>query len=198
MCSPSFFYINQNEALSRGLSNILLSGRALSSPFPSVPSSFIVELLVQGVQRDNLHAGEISETNRLQHLLGIRINLKSVHFNGRNIGDVVVLPLTLFLLELEGDTADGTLLNSLHQMGGEPSNLVPEALGGDDSNLIANLLVGLEIQSQTGVVLFNNEPGGLFDCLGSDATLKEKKALGTRRQKKNSIEHTWIFQSELW
>jgi hypothetical protein len=55
----------------------------------------------------------------------------------------VVLPLPLLLLELEGDTTDGSALNPLHQVGGEPSDLVAETLGRDDGDLIADLLVGV-------------------------------------------------------
>ena len=40
-----------------------------------------------------------------------------------DLGDVLVLALTLLLLELEGDTADGTTLNALHQVSGVAGNL---------------------------------------------------------------------------
>lgn len=36
-------------------------------------------------------------------------------------------------------------------------NLVSEALGGDDGNLVANPLVGLEVQGQFGVVPLNDD-----------------------------------------
>ena len=58
---------------------------------------------------------------------------------------VVVLALALLLLKLEGDTADGSLLDALHEVGGETSDLVAEALRGDDGNLIADLLVGVAV-----------------------------------------------------
>lgn len=56
------------------------------------------------------------------------------------------------------------------QVSGVSGNLVPEPLGGDDGNLIANPLVGLEVQRQLGVVTLNDDLGGLLDGLGSDAT----------------------------
>jgi hypothetical protein len=59
---------------------------------------------------------------------------------------VVVLALTLLLLKLEGDTANGSLLDTLHQVGGETGNLVAETLRGDDGNLIADLLVGVAVE----------------------------------------------------
>jgi hypothetical protein len=47
----------------------------------------------------------------------------------------LILALTLLFLELEGDTADGTTLDTLHQMCGVSGDLVPETLGGDDCDL---------------------------------------------------------------
>jgi hypothetical protein len=41
----------------------------------------------------------------------------------RDLGNVLVLALTLLLLELEGDTADGTTLDALHQVSGVAGNL---------------------------------------------------------------------------
>jgi hypothetical protein len=61
----------------------------------------------------------------LQQVLGVGIDLKTVlvGVESGDLGDVLVLPLTLLLLELEGDTTDGSTLNTLHQVGGVPSNL---------------------------------------------------------------------------
>lgn len=75
---------------------------------------------------------------------------------------VVVLALPLLLLELEGDTANGTLLNPLHQVGGEPSDLVAKTLGGDDRDLVTDLLVGVAAREERGVssVARANEWGG--------------------------------------
>lgn len=47
-----------------------------------------------------------------------------------DLGDVVVLALALLLLQLEGDTADGALLDTLHQVGGEAGDLVAKTPGG--------------------------------------------------------------------
>lgn len=50
------------------------------------------------------------------------------------------------------------------------SYLVAETLGGNDGNLIAYSLVGLEVESQLGVVSLDDDLGGLLDSLGTNAT----------------------------
>lgn len=55
-------------------------------------------------------------------------------------------------------------------MCGVSGNLVPQALRGNDGNLIANPLVGLEVERELGVVTLNDDLGGLLDGLRSDAT----------------------------
>lgn len=50
------------------------------------------------------------------------------------------------------------------------TNLVAEALGSNDSDLIADTLVGLEVQGELGVVTLNDDLGGLLDGLGTNAT----------------------------
>jgi hypothetical protein len=50
------------------------------------------------------------------------------------------------------------------------SNLVAEALGSNDSDLITDTLVGLEVQGELGVVTLNDDLGGLLDSLGANAT----------------------------
>lgn len=56
-------------------------------------------------------------------------------------------------------------------MGGETGNLVTETLAGDDGDFGGEALVGLEIQSQTGVVLFNKNLGSPLNSLGTNAAL---------------------------
>ncbi len=79
----------------------------------------------------------ISKSSPLKHRsshLGLSIDLQtgSAGIEGRHLGDVVVLPLALLFLELEGDSADGTFLDALHEVGGEAGDFVAEAFGGDD------------------------------------------------------------------
>ena len=132
-------------------------------------------------------------TKALEEILCLGINLQPIlvlsEVEGGNFGDVLILSLTLFFLELEGDTTDGTSLNTLHQMCGVTSNLmiiivkneaetlhsvrsylVAETLRGNDCNLVADSLVGLEVEGQLGVVSLNDDLGGLLDGLGTNAT----------------------------
>lgn len=57
--------------------------------------------------------------------------------------------------------------------GGEASNLVPQTLGGNDGNLLRNLLVGLEIIGEAGIVLLHQNPSRLLDGLGPHTTLNK-------------------------
>lgn len=112
----------------------------------------------------------------LEQVLGLAVDVKLAglgvlgEVQGRDLRDVLVLALTLLLLKLEGDTADGTTLDTLHQVGGVAGNLVAEALGGNDGDLIANTLVGLEVEGELGVVPLNDDLGGLLHRLGTNAT----------------------------
>jgi hypothetical protein len=45
------------------------------------------------------------------------------------------------------------------------TDLVSQPLRGDDGNLIADALVGLEVERELGVVSLNDDFGGLFDRL---------------------------------
>ena len=56
--------------------------------------------------------------------LGIDLELAGLGEVERgNLGDVLILALTLLLLQLEGDAADGAALDALHQVGGVAGNL---------------------------------------------------------------------------
>jgi hypothetical protein len=50
------------------------------------------------------------------------------------------------------------------------SHLVAEALGSDDSDLITDTLVGLEVECELGIVALNDDLSGLLDGLGTNAT----------------------------
>ena len=49
-----------------------------------------------------------------------------------NLRDVVIFAFTLLLLELEGDTADWTTLNTPHQVGSKAADFITQTLGRDD------------------------------------------------------------------
>lgn len=48
--------------------------------------------------------------------------------------------------------------------------LVAETLGCNNGNLVADALVGLEVEGELGVVPLNDDLGGLLDGLGTDTT----------------------------
>lgn len=66
----------------------------------------------------------------LEQVLGLLVDLELASLGSlgevesRHLRDVLILALTLLLLELEGDTADGTLLDTLHQVSGVAGNLL--------------------------------------------------------------------------
>ena len=75
----------------------------------------------------------------LQQVLGLDIDVELAalgvlgEVEGGDLGDVLILALTLLLLELEGDATDGAALDTLHQVGREAGDLVAETLRGNDS-----------------------------------------------------------------
>jgi len=119
---------------------------------------------------DGGDAGQLLKVQGLEQVLGLGIDLDGRGVESRDLGDVVVLALTLLLLKLEGDTADGTTLDTLHQVSGVTGDLVAQALGGNDGDLIANALVGLEVQSELGVVALNDDLRRSLDSLGADSS----------------------------
>lgn len=65
----------------------------------------------------------------LKQVTGLGVDLELTGFGvlskvqSRDLGNVLILALTLLLLKLEGDTTNRTTLNTLHQMGGISGNL---------------------------------------------------------------------------
>ena len=47
--------------------------------------------------------------------------------------------------------------------------LVPKLLAGDNGDLLAHALVGVEVITQTRVVLLDDDPGSLLHGLGANA-----------------------------
>lgn len=148
----------------------------------SIPAGATESTALVGGNILNLNVGKLAEADVAKHGAGIGIDLNEVDLDVRLFGDEVHTSLSLFLLELEGDTADGTTLDTPHQVGNETGNLVAEALGGNRSDFVADLLVGLEVESKASIVLLDDSSGGPLDSLGSDATLlKNRKKKRTRR-----------------
>lgn len=119
--------------------------------------------------------GQAVETERAQHVLGVGVNLEAAGsrgVEGRDLGHVLVLALTLLLLQLERDAADGTTLDTLHEVGGETGNLVAQTLRGDDGDLIDDALVLVEVDvRKTRVVLLDEHARGTLGSLGANSTL---------------------------
>jgi len=62
-------------------------------------------------------------------------------------------------------------------MGGKAGNLIAEAFAAADGNFSHKTLVGLEVEGETRVVLFDKEASRLLDCFGTNATLTERSRL---------------------
>lgn len=92
----------------------------------------------------------------------------------RDFGNIVVASLSLLFLKLDRNTTDLAMSQPLHKMCDKASDLVAKGLAGNDSNLLAYPLVGVKVKGQPCVILFNDDPRGLFDGLGPDATLQNK------------------------
>ena len=54
-------------------------------------------------------------------------------------------------------------------MSDEAGDLVPQRFAGDESDLLDDPLVGVEIEVQSGVVLLDDDPSGLLHGLGTNA-----------------------------
>jgi len=54
---------------------------------------------------------------------------------------------------------------------GEPGDLVAEPLGGDDSYFLGNLLVGLKVEGESGVVLLHQDARCSLHGFSPDTTL---------------------------
>jgi len=141
---------------------------------PIAKASWSVNRLLLG-HSHNIDIDAI-EAHGLEQVLGLLVDVELAalavlrEVEGGYFGHVLILALALFFLQLEGDAADGTALDTLHQVGCEAGDLVAKALGGNDGNFIANTLVGLEVERELWVVPLNDDLGGLLDSLRSDAT----------------------------
>lgn len=119
--------------------------------------------------------GKAVETERAKHVLGVGVHLEAAGSRGvesRDLGNVLVLALTLLFLKLERDTANGTTLDTLHEVGGETGNLVAKTLGRDNGNLVDNTLVLVEVDvRETRVVLLDEDARSTLGSLGANSTL---------------------------
>ena len=110
--------------------------------------------------------------NKQQHPQASNHIIYQQNQNVTYLGNKVQSSLSLLLLQLERNATDGATSNSLHQMGDKARNLVSHSLGGKDSNITDNSLVGVEIKSQTRIILLDDRSCGLLDGLISDTLQK--------------------------
>ena len=61
-------------------------------------------------------------------------------------------------------------------MSDETGNPDSERLKVDYCNFFDDPLVGFKVEGQFSVIFFNDDPGGLFDCLCSYSQLSNKRA----------------------
>ena len=131
---------------------------------------------------------ELANTEVLDHVLedSVVADFDLLDLDLGLLGDEVHLSLALLFLKLEGDTSDGSLLDSLHQVGGETGDLVSESLGLDLRDVIDDSLVHMEVVGQPkntpdvshysliyllAIVLLDEGSGGSLDGLGSNSSL---------------------------
>lgn len=145
------------------LANNLLASSGLGSTLALVDATTLARDLRLGDVVDLHVLGEHAHGD--EHSLGVSVDLDGSVSDLRLLGDVVVTSLTLLLLELEGDAVDGTLLDTLHEVSGEASDLVAETLGGDGGNLGADSLVDVKVESEAGVVLLDDGARSSLDGL---------------------------------
>lgn len=103
-------------------SNTLSPGSTLPEP-PGTPLSSNVLANSDNIDRDRVEAQALEQVLCL--LVDVELAALAVlgKVEGGHFGHVLILAFTLFFLQLEGDTADGTTLDALHQMGGVTGDL---------------------------------------------------------------------------
>jgi hypothetical protein len=148
------------------------------SIFSLLIGSHLVPVLVA-----NNNTVQASISHRFQQVPGLLVDSDGLLLQSTNLRNEVQATLTLLLLKLQGDVTDGSLGNALHKVGGETSNLVTHTLGGGDGDLIDETLVGVEVESETGVVLLDDGACGFLDGLRADSLFfygKKKRAVVVR------------------
>merc|ERR1719150_2740431 len=103
----------------------------------------------------NTGSCQVRHVEHFEEILCLLINLDGLLQLG-HVRNVVISLLTLLFLKLDGDSPDSGLLKTLHQVGDETCDLVPQRLGRDQGDLL------------------NDDLGGLLDGLGTDTTHLER------------------------
>ena len=114
---------------------------------------------------------ELCQTQLLEHIIRVLVNDNLVNVKNGDLRNEVHSSLTLLFLQLQGDSSNGTSLNSLHEMRNETGNLVAHTFGRDHSDLITDSLVGPKVESKFSVVLLYDLSTVVFYRFGSNASL---------------------------
>jgi len=72
-------------------------------------------------------------------------------------------------------------------MSNKSGDLIPQWLGGDKGHFFDDPLVGVEVQRQLGVVLLDDDPGGLLDGLGSNSAHDFCSSLKILQKQRSSL-----------
>ena len=129
--------------------------------------------LLTNITNSDGHRANV-DAKGLEHEVGLRVNLNVANGKSGLLRDNVHAALALLLLKTQGNTTNGTTGNTLHGMGDVSGNLVAQALGGNNGDLVAKLLVHVEIVTELSVPLLNDRASGFLDCLGANTTLRIK------------------------
>lgn len=125
-------------ALTALLGDVVVTTLALAAlAVTTVGVVAVVVTVVSVVAGSDGDASELSKSHSNEQVLSLSIDndvLGEVLHDGV-VGDDVLATLTLLLLQLEGDSTDWSLGDTLHQVGRETCNLVAQALRRDLSNL---------------------------------------------------------------
>ena len=111
--------------------------------------------LLTNITNSDSHRGNV-DAKGLEHEVGLRVNLNVANGKSGLLRDNVHAALALLLLKTQGNTTNGTTGNTLHGMGDVSGNLVAQALGGNNGDLVAKLLVHVEIVTELSVPLLND------------------------------------------
>ena len=122
-----------------------------------------------------LNSRQLSHVKRLKHSHGVSVDLDALGVDGTDVRNVVQPSLSLLLLELERNTSDWTSLNTLHQVGGVPGDLVSKPLRLDDGHVVAQTLVGVEVQGHSVVVLLYDGAACALNSLRPNTTLRREE-----------------------
>jgi len=147
----------------------LFLGLSTSSVVVSLSSASLSFGLL-GSATFEVKSGEFIHTALSEHISAFSGDNNSGDVDLGLFGDVVQSSFSFFFLDLEGDTSDGTLLYSLHQVSSETGNFISHSLGGDESDFTEDLLVEMEVVGQFVEIFLDQDLSSLLGGFGSDSS----------------------------